>query len=68
MEIKHGFMEITFTEEEAQECGDSICNRLILPEDTCFVDVQEGGKLYCKLCGTCERYHRKKAAERKIDT
>jgi len=67
MEIKHGLMEITYAEEEPKECTDDICNRFIEAEDICFIDIQEGGKLYCKLCGTCERYHRKKAAERKIN-
>lgn len=65
MEIKHGFMEIVFTGEDPLECADELCTREIQPDAMCFVDVQEGGKLYCKSCGICERYHRKKATERK---
>ncbi len=64
MDIKHGFMEMTYYEEEAMECTDDKCNRLISPDDVFFIDIQNGGKIYCKLCGTCERYHRKKEVER----
>jgi RNase P subunit RPR2 len=68
MSIKHGFMEIVYYEEEAIECTDNKCERLIVADDMCFVDVQEGGKIYCKSCGTCERYHRKKETERNAVT
>ena len=68
MEIRHGFMEMTYNEEGVTECADPTCYRVVASGESCFVDVQEGGKLYCKLCGVCERYHRKKAAEREIIT
>ena len=68
LEIRNGFMEIVYSDEELVECTDEKCQRFISLDEICFVDVQEGGKIYCKLCGTCERYHRKKAAERDITT
>jgi hypothetical protein len=64
MEIKNGFMEITHTGEEPQQCAAHLCSKLIQTAETCLVDVQEGGEVYCMICGACERYHRKKAAER----
>lgn len=66
MEIKHGFMEIAYAEEEPTECADDPCTRLIISDAVCFIDIQGGGKLYCEICGPCERYHRKKATEREI--
>ncbi len=64
MEIQYGFMEITYSGEDGVECADTLCTRFILPEHKCFIDVQEDGKIYCSLCGLCERYHRKKAIQR----
>ena len=64
MEIIHGFMEITYTSNEAIECAGALCGRLIAPDDICFVDTTEKSKLLCKYCGPCARYHRKKAQER----
>lgn len=68
IEIRNGFMEITYSQEEPIECAGEKCQRFIGLDDICFVDIQEGGKIHCKLCGTCERYHRKKAAERNSTT
>lgn len=64
MKFAYGFLETTYDGEDVIECSADLCDRLINPEEICLVDVQEGGKIYCKLCGPCERYHRKKAAER----
>ena len=65
MKIEYGLLKIIYTEEDPIECADSICGRFIATEQSCYVDTQNGGNLYCEICGTCERYHRKKAAERK---
>ncbi len=66
MKIEHGLLKIRYTEEESIECAGSICGRFIETEQICFVDTQDGGNLYCEICGTCERYHRKKAAQRQM--
>jgi hypothetical protein len=67
MKISHGFMELIHTDNEIIECADPLCSRFIHPEEKCFVDVSsDEGRIYCKLCGPCERYHRKKAKERQL--
>lgn len=64
MEIKNGFMEITHTGENEIRCSAHLCSKAVQTGEPCLVDVQEGGEVYCMICGACERYHRKKAAER----
>ena len=64
MEIRNGFMEITHAGNNPLACAAHDCTKVMQPEETCLVDVQEGGEVYCMICGACERYHRKKAAER----
>jgi len=64
MEIIHGFLEISYSEENNIECVEHLCGRPIASGEKCFIDVQENGKVYCSFCGPCERYHRKKATQR----
>lgn len=63
MEITYGFLTVPYTGDPV-ECADTLCTRLIFPEEIVYIDTQDGAKMYCKLCGPCERYHRKKAEER----
>jgi hypothetical protein len=63
VEISYGFLAITHIGEPA-ECDDPLCSRFISPGEVVYIDTQEGAKLYCKFCGPCERYHRKKDQER----
>ena len=64
MKLDHGFLEITYDGEDSPECADELCSSLIQPQEMCFIDTQSRGLVYCKYCGPCVRYHRKKAEQR----
>ena len=44
-------------------CADSKCGRAVANNTPCFVDTRTGS-VWCDSCGKCERYARKKAAQR----
>lgn len=47
------------------QCADPKCGRMVVHDAQCFVDtLSEKGNIYCEDCGKCERYTRKKAAQR----
>lgn len=48
-------------------CADQKCGRMVAHNIPCFVD-SETGQVWCDDCGKCERYARKKAAEREKAT
>lgn len=45
------------------QCADQKCGRSVSHNTPCFIDAQTGS-VWCDDCGKCERYARKKAAER----
>lgn len=63
MKLVFDLLETAYTDEYSKECSDEKCLRMIAEEDECFIDVKTGDIL-CKSCGQCERYHRKKEAQR----
>jgi hypothetical protein len=44
-------------------CADKKCGRVVAHDTPCFVDTTTGA-IWCDDCGKCERYSRKKAAQR----
>ncbi len=65
MKIKFGLLETIFTSENPEDCADEHCLRLVNEDDVCFIDTQTND-IFCKSCGQCERYHRKKEEERNV--
>lgn len=63
MKIIFGLLETIYTNENPEECADEKCFRLVNEDDVCFIDTQTND-IFCKSCGQCERYHRKKKNER----
>lgn len=43
-------------------CADPKCGRVVAVGEHCFFDAD--GRVWCHGCGKCERYSRKRAAER----
>jgi hypothetical protein len=44
-------------------CGSKTCGKVLQQGDIIFIDRMSEA-IYCEKCGTCLRYHRKKAIER----
>ncbi len=62
MNIEYDLFQTKVTDEN-QQCGISDCFRIMRVDDHCFVDVKNG-VVMCNECGRCEKYSRKKQAER----
>jgi len=52
-----------YSEFPPARCADKKCGRAIAHEAPCFIDASTGAT-WCDNCGKCERYARKKAAQR----
>ena len=64
MKVEFGLLKTVFTDEEKINCHASDCARLIKTDFECFVDTSDS-KIYCKSCGNCLKYQRKKEEQRK---
>jgi len=63
MQVRYGLLETQYTGEASTQCADSKCETRISPGHRAFLDVSgEETRAFCKFCGPCIRYARKKAA------
>ena len=61
-DVKHFFATLRYMGEPVQ-CAYEICTNTVHEGDVCMLE-RDTGYFYCKECGQCRRYERKKAAER----
>jgi hypothetical protein len=59
---EYGLIQTFSPHPEGILCFDAKCGRSVNFMEKCFID--EAGGVYCQNCGVCERYTRKKAAQR----
>lgn len=60
--IEYGLIKTFCPSNDPISCSDDKCHNVIRFMDNCFID--RDGSIFCISCGQCQRYERKKAAER----
>lgn len=61
--LQFGLIEAFSPHQEIVDCEALKCGRPIKFMDKCFMNAEDGS-MYCKDCGICIRYERKKASQR----
>jgi hypothetical protein len=62
--VQYGLIETFCPAPDNADCTDFKCTRAIKFMDKCFIDAKTG-ELWCKDCGTVQKYERKMAERRK---